>query len=248
MSLRHQARLRVAAGLRACRPCAVEGGRQGRLPLRFFALLTLAFSPAIAFAATGGSVNVEIKDPKGAPVADAVAWMTPLDSPPPAMTPPIEPAVITQADEDFQPFVTAVVVGSRIRFPNNDKVMHHVFSQSKAKPFEIPRYRGEPKDTILFDQPGVVALGCNIHDWMLAYVVVLATPYFAKSGGDGVVPLTGIPAGRYRLEVWHPRVKEMVTREVTVSATDVATQVIAVTLRPDKRIRRAPEAGAGAYK
>lgn len=216
---------------------------------RLFVLLILPgfmpFFPAHASAASG-SVRVEIKDPKGAPVSDAVASLMPLDAPP-ALTPPAEPAVIVQDKEEYQPYVTAVVAGTRISFPNRDKVQHHVYSQSKAKPFEIPLYRGETPEPVRFDQPGVITLGCNIHDWMSAYVVVLATPHFAKSQDDGVVNLATLPPGRYRLEVWHPRATQTVTREVTI-ANDEASQAIAVTLKQDRRIRRAPEGGAGSYK
>src|SRR4051812_9281058 len=96
-----------------------------------FLFCFLAAPLAFAAAATG-SVGVEIKDPAGAPVPDAVAALVPLDAPP-AFTPPTEPVIVTQNDEDFQPYVTAVVVGTRVSFPNRDKVAHHVFSQSKAK-------------------------------------------------------------------------------------------------------------------
>jgi plastocyanin len=209
-------------------------------------MLSFAFASASTQAA-GASVRIDIKDPKGAPVADAVGSLVPLDQAP-VLAPPSEPVVVAQDGEEFQPFVTAITVGTRVSFPNRDKIAHHVFSQSKAKSFEIPRYRGEPKDTFLFDQPGVVSLGCNLHDWMLAYIVVVATPYFARSGADGQVPLAAVPPGRYRLEVWHPRIREMVTREITVNGSSAETQVISVMLRPDKRIRRAPESGPGGYK
>jgi plastocyanin len=197
--------------------------------------------------ANNGSVRVEIKDPKGASVADAVASLTPLDA---AVTvaPPAAPVAIVQEGEEFKPFVTAIVVGTQVNFPNRDKVQHHVFSVSKPKKFDLPLYRGEPRQTVLFDQPGVVSLGCNIHDWMSAYLVVLATPYFARSADDGRAAITGLPAGRYRLEVWHPRIKAVLQREITVVANDTATQVIAVTLGVDRRIRRAPESGTGGYK
>jgi plastocyanin len=214
--------------------------------LSIFVLVFVAAASSL-HAAAAGSVRVEIKDPAGTPVADAVAWLTPLDAKP-TLTPPSEAVVVAQHDEEFHPFVTAIVAGTQVRFPNQDHIAHHVFSQSKAKSFEIPRYRGEPKDTIVFDQPGIVALGCNIHDWMLAYIVVVGTPHFAKSPANGVVPLATLPAGRYRLEVWHPRAKEMISREVNIAENDTATQLIAVTLRPDKRIRRAPESGVGGYK
>jgi len=144
--------------------------------------------------------------------------------------------------------VTAIVVGTRVSFPNRDKVQHHVYSLSKPKRFELPLYRGESKEPVLFDQPGVVTLGCNIHDWMSAHIAVLATPYFARSGADGLVPLQNLPPGRYRLDVWHPRMAAPVMRDVVITATDAATQVISVTLRPDRRIRRAPEGSDGGYK
>lgn len=217
--------------------------------LRPLLLVCLFSVPAVFVAAAApgaGRVRVEIKDPKGAPVADAVASLVPLDRTA-TVTPPAEPVTIVQDNEEFQPYVTAVVVGTRVSFPNRDKVQHHVYSQSKAKRFEIPLYRGEAKEPVLFDQPGVVSLGCNIHDWMAAYLVVLPTPHFARSGEDGLVPLAALPAGRYRLEVWHPRATQTVTREVTI-ASDAATQVISVTLRADRRIRRAPEGGPGSYK
>jgi plastocyanin len=124
-----------------------------------------------AAAANSGNVRVEIKDAKGAPVADAVASLMPLDAPP-TLVPPAAPVAIGQEDREFKPYVTAIVVGTRVSFPNHDKVQHHVFSLSKAKAFDLPLYRGEPKETVLFDRPGVVSLGCNIHDWMAAYVVV----------------------------------------------------------------------------
>jgi plastocyanin len=216
-----------------------------RFLIRLFAFVFAALGPAGAHV-TAGNVRVEIRDPKGAPVGDAVASLVPLDAQP-VLQPPAEPVVIVQINEEFQPYVTAVIAGTRVSFPNRDKVQHHVYSQSKAKAFEIPLYRGEAKEPVRFDQPGVVALGCNIHDWMSAYVVVLATPHFARSGADGLVPLSAVPAGRYRLEVWHPRATQMVTREIAITG-EFATQVIAVTLRADRRIRRAPEAGAGGYK
>lgn len=210
-------------------------------------LALVAFAPLLAVAATtGGRVRVEIKDPKGAPVADAVASLLPLDAPV-QVSPPGEPVVVTQDREEFQPYVTAVVTGTRVAFPNRDKVQHHVFSLSKPKPFDLGLYRGDPKELVTFDQPGVVTLGCNIHDWMSAYVVVLATPHFAKTAADGLAPIGSLPPGNYRLEVWHPRLKTTVTRDLTVTA-DALTQVISVTLGIDRRIRRAPESGAAGYK
>ncbi len=216
-----------------------------RLPT--LTLLAFVLTLPAAAATNSGSVRIEIKDPKGGPVADAVASLVPLDAAP-GLTPPAEPLAVTQEGEEFRPYVTAIVVGTRVVFPNRDKVQHHVYSISKTKKFDLPLFRGESKEAVLFDQPGVVSLGCNIHDWMSAYVVVLATPHFAKSGDHGLVSLSGLPAGRYRLDVWHPRIKAMLQREVTIAPNDTATQIISVLLGVDRRIRRAPEGGAGGYK
>lgn len=218
-----------------------------RLAFAAFPLgLLLAFLLTSSLAASTGTVRVEIKDPKGAPVADAVAWLTPLDAKP-ALTPPADPVVITQIKEEFTPYITVVTVGTRVAFPNRDKVQHHVFSVSSAKNFDLGLYHGDPKTLVTFDQPGVATLGCNIHDWMSAYVVVLATPHFAKTAADGLAPLANLAPGKYRLEVWHPRLKIPVTREIAVEASPVS-QVIAVTLGVDRRLRRAPESGAAGYR
>ena len=215
--------------------------------LRPAAATAICLAVLIASAAepAGPGVRVEIKDDKGTPVADAVASLTPLDRSP-LVTPPTDPVTILQKGEEFQPYVTPVVAGTRVRFPNEDAVQHHVFSLSKIKRFDLQLYRGEPREPVLFDQPGVVSLGCNIHDWMSAYVVVLATPHFAKSGADGRATIGALPPGRYRLDVWHPRLRALDQREITVTA-DPSTQVISVMLSADRRIRRAPDAGSGSY-
>ncbi len=179
------------------------------------------------------------------PVTDAVVSLVPLDAPAPARTP--AEAVVAQEDKEFDPYVTPVLVGTRVTFPNRDTVQHHIYSLSKPKRFEKPLYASGAAESVLFDQPGVVALGCNIHDWMVAYVVVVPTPWFAKTGVEGSVQVTGIPSGRYRLGVWHPRLARPVQREITLGAGGPATETVALTLRPDRRIRRAPETRTGAY-
>ena len=193
-----------------------------------------------------GTVRVLTRDPDGKPVADAVAYLVNLDSPAP-VTPPANPVAITQKDQEFSPYVTPIVVGTKVVFPNLDNVQHHVYSVSPAKRFEIPLYIGDSKETIVFDREGIVTLGCNIHDWMVAYVVVLATPYYAKTGVDGTADVAGLPAGHYRLAVWHPRAGT-VNRDLVVADSSDTTQVISVVLRPDHRIRRAPDGSGAGYR
>ena len=208
----------------------------------------LAFAGAPARLAAG-EVLVIVKDTKDQPVADAVISLVPLDAAASVpFKPAAEPVVIAQHGEEFDPYVTVVAVGTRVSFPNLDSIRHQVYSLSKAKPFEIPLYGPGADQTILFDRPGVVALGCNIHDWMSAYLVVVDTPHFMKTAADGLARLAELPAGHYRLDVWHPRLAGESRREVVVAAGDAVTQTISVTLKPDRRIRRAPDGAGGGYK
>jgi plastocyanin len=200
----------------------------------------------IVSAQAAGIVRVVTRDPAGKPVADAVAYLGNLDSPAP-VHPPADPVAITQKDQEFSPYVTPIVVGTRVVFPNMDTVQHHVYSVSPAKRFEIPLYIGDSKEAIVFDREGIVTLGCNIHDWMVAYVFVLSTPYFAKTGADGTAEVPGLPPGRYRLAVWHPRAGT-VSRDLVVAESDDTTQVVSVVLKPDHRIRRAPDAAGAGYR
>ncbi len=207
-------------------------------------LLLLSLCTAGGMTAAG-SLTVTVKTAKGELLADAVVSLTPLDH-----TPTLVPAtdtVIAQEDKEYEPFVTPVVVGTRVVFPNRDSIQHHIYSLSKPKRFEKPLYASGAEESVVFDQPGVVVLGCNIHDWMAAYVLVLTTPYFAKTSDSGRIELAGLPAGRYQLEAWHPRVTKPDRRELTVGAGPNPAIEVTLTLKPDRRIRRAPENKTGGY-
>jgi hypothetical protein len=97
--------------------------------------------------------------------------------------------------------------GAAVTFPNKDNIRHHVYSFSATKPLDLKLYSGVPAKPVVFDKPGAVKLGCNIHDWMVGYVYVVDTPYFAKTDKTGSARLDGLPAGDYQLRVWHPYMK-----------------------------------------
>jgi plastocyanin len=201
---------------------------------------------ATAVATRAAPVSFQVVDASGHPVADTVVSLTALDGQSvPKKT--AERVEVIQRGQEFSPFVTAVEVGAAVNFPNRDTVQHHVYSLSKAKKFELPLYAGEAKEAVVFDKPGVVALGCNIHDWMAAYVVVLDTPWFAKTGSDGNTRIDATP-GRYRVEVWHPRLAKTETRELVV--TDAVSEPVRVvlTLKPERRIKRTHATGTGGYR
>jgi plastocyanin len=192
-----------------------------------------------------GEITARVSDEKGRPVEDAVVVAVPSDGT--AHLPPQKPraAVVDQVDQEFTPKVTAIVVGTPVRFPNHDNIRHQVYSFSPAKRFELPLYAGVPAEAIVFDKPGVVVLGCNIHDWMIGYIYVSESPYFAKTGKDGTATITELPPHSYIVRVWHPQLEsaEESTRK-TVEATRAGPVAVewALKLRPESKVRRAPTA------
>ncbi len=112
-------------------------------------------------------------------------------------------AVMDQIHKEFIPYLLPVAVGTEVRFPNHDQIHHHVYSFSRTKVFELPLYKGEDAPPVLFDKAGVVKIGCNIHDWMSAIILVLPTPYYAMTDETGRFVLPGLPPGTYSLACWH---------------------------------------------
>lgn len=161
-------------------------------------------------------ITVNVVDGKGAIVENAVVYVEP-DTKSPM---PKSPAIIEQRGRKFNPLVSVVQAGSDISFPNFDSVRHHVYSFSPAKKFELKLYSGTPANPVNFDKAGTVVLGCNIHDFMLAFIHVVDTPYFAKTDTTGKANLKSLPAGGYTLKVWHyalAKENEVVEKKISVS-------------------------------
>jgi plastocyanin len=212
------------------------GDLRMRIPVAF-ALIALT-----AHAALGqNQIAATVVDAKGNPVSDAVVVAVPADG---AMRLPTRrDAVIDQVDKEFTPKVNAILVGTPVVFPNHDNVRHQVYSFSPAKRFELPLYAGVPAQPVVFDAPGIVVLGCNIHDWMVGYIYVSESPYFAKTGADGKAVIAELPARSYLVRVWHPQLEggEAATRQ----RVDLTTQRRAdvewtLKLKPEVRVRRSP--------
>jgi len=197
------------------------------------ALATARLAPVVSAA---GSVEALVKDDGGRPLADVVLSLTP--SRPAAPTPPAATGVLDQQNKTFVPHVLAVPVGTPVSFPNRDNIRHHVYSFSPPKRFELPLYIGTPAAPVVFDKPGVVVLGCNIHDWMVGYIYVSATPYFAKTGEDGRARLGDVPAGAYEARVWHPRMRaepDKSGKSITIATGDPGQLEFVVALKSDRR-------------
>jgi hypothetical protein len=165
-------------------------------------LTALAFPSANALAAV---VNVDVTDAHGHPISNAVVELTPADkSIAPGTKLPAE-RIIDQRHETFLPLVTLIRQGGHVYFTNNDTTMHQVYSFSEIKPFAFEIDEGEHSPSVVFDKPGVAAIGCNIHDQMITYVYVAAEPFAALSSDAGTVGIENVPDGRYRGTVWHPQ-------------------------------------------
>ena len=160
---------------------------------------------------------------------------------------------IDQVDKEFVPGITLITAGSRIRFPNSDDILHHVYSFSSVKTFDTPLYgmADESKPAVSFDMPGVVEIGCNIHDWMLAYIYVGESDKMAISDDSGVATIQNLQAGDYRLKVWHSRLsadENTMTQSITISETQDTEVSLSLELIRDRRIRRAPSANRKRYR
>lgn len=162
----------------------------------------VAVGALCAVAAYAASVQVSVHDGRGKPVADAVLLLQPAGTK--TAVKPAANVEIAQRGRRFVPAVTVVPVGTKVDFPNQDTVRHHVYSFSPAKKFELKLYVGRPENPVEFDRPGIVVLGCNIHDTMVGWVVVSDTPWYAKTAADGQATLADVPAGAYVLRSWHP--------------------------------------------
>lgn len=214
-------------GMRPSARPGVWGARRGPLAL---VLLLLALRVPAA------TLVLHVQGADGRSLPGAVVTARPLEAG--AHRPAPQHAVMDQVERAFVPDLLVLPLGSTIEFPNSDAVSHQIYSFSPAKRFQLPLYRGKRYAPVVFDQPGVVTLGCNIHDEMLAYVVLTEAPYFGRTDASGTYS-GEVARGRYRVAVWHPRLREDgadLERELTVSETDRAE----LTLRLGRPLLPAP--------
>lgn len=192
-----------------------------------------------------------IQDSNGDPVKDAVIQVYGTDAN--QRTATVLPAAIPDAGQiqevrqhkqRFVPKVTVIAAGTQIRFPNDDPFAHQVYSFSKAKRFELKLYKGDQHEPLSFHKPGIVQLGCNVHDNMQAYIVVSDAPVFGKTDGDGQFAVDLGP-GDYRVSVWHARsLKDLFVDSLTVSESTPMPVSVELKLRPVRPVKR----GLGAFR
>lgn len=160
-------------------------------------------------------LRLQLTNNAGAPLSSvAVALVPPsgVERPPPQM------AIIDQVKKEFVPRLSVVQAGALVRFPNSDNIRHHVYSFSEANKFELKLYSGEPSHPVPFAREGLVVLGCNIHDQMIAYVLVVDSPYFTVLNHQSEARLQA-PAGPYQLLIWHPGMNAPMRESVQLNDT-----------------------------
>jgi plastocyanin len=192
-------------------------------------VLGLAASTAPALA---GSLTIRVIDSAGRPVQDAVVTLEPASGAAPRAR--LEAGYrVTQQDTQFHPFVSVVPVGATVAFPNLDPFRHHVYSFSAAKRFELKLFARDQTRSVTFDRPGIVAIGCNIHDSMSAFIFVTDTVWTTRSPANGTVRFGDTPGGQFTLQVWHPYLRApggVLKRSYSASGAD-RSETITVALR-----------------
>jgi len=183
---------------------------------------------SLGASAQAGSLRVTVVDDHG-PVAHVAVYAVPSKpAAPPASAPS---SVMDQAHNAFVPHILIVQTGTSVLFPNNDVVSHHVYSFSEPKQFELPLYKGNAHPPLVFDRAGVVVLGCNIHDSMLGYILVVDTPHFASTDAQGSLSLDGLSSDDYSLHVWTPRLRPNdMPAPTTIKVAADGTQTLSIKL------------------
>ena len=206
---------------------------------RVILYLTTLMSGYIAAA----ELQVKVTDAEGKPLPYAVVDLINPDYVAHAAT---EPAQVIQQDLNFQPFVSVIPQGTLVEFPNLDKTRHHVYSFSKAKTFELRLYVGKAEAPVLFDQAGIVTLGCNIHDNMVAHLYVSGSQFSAVTNANGEAYFTDLPETDFQLKLWHPwQQADIAASSITITPGMQQSQ-ISTTIVP-QTLPKAPKKGFGDY-
>lgn len=171
----------------------------------FSRVLLAAMCVCSVAGASAATLTAQMFDRQGQPLANTVLTLKGSGAAPSAAL----KASMDQRNQEFVPRVLAVRTGTQVSFPNSDDIRHQVYSFSQAKRFELRLYEKTPSEPVLFDKPGLVVLGCNIHDWMLGYIYVTDDPWFGVTDASGQLKLDQLPPGRYTATLWHPQNEDL---------------------------------------
>lgn len=205
--------------------------------MRFHLVLSAAFLSIAMLPAAAATLKLQAADQGGKPLADAVAVLVP-ETPDTAPKPAPRDHVIDQKNETFLPLVEIVAAGDQVIFRNSDRTRHHVYTFSPLGQFEFVLKPNESSTPVKLQKPGVIPVGCNIHDFMINYLFVTDSRWAGKSDEKGVVTLTDVPPGSYAVKWWHPRQRpgaQPVTQTVTVSGDQASASVSVPVMAPPPR-------------
>jgi plastocyanin len=205
-----------------------------------YVLLTAVLSAQVLSCAFAGTIDVTVLDPNGAPVPDVAVYVPGQSG---ATGGVAGTAVMDQQDTRFVPHILVIRKGTSVEFPNSDVVAHHVYSFSKPNNFVLPLYKGDPHEPVMFEHDGIVTLGCNIHDHMLAYIVVVDTDAYGITGANGQASIeVSNAADSAELHIWSPRIRD---KELSRSIT---SETASVTFSLQKKLRPPHDSGSEAVQ
>lgn len=190
--------------------------------IRNLAIFFLAIS-TVSFQANAVNLSVSVKSVTGEALQDLVVYAEPLK---PLKLPKTDKKlVISQANKSFTPYISVTQVGSSLLFSNQDDITHHIYSASGQNKFAFTIRPGQEVEQAAVEQQNEIVMGCNVHDWMSGYLLVLNTPYFAKTSENGSAQLSIETEGEYQITVWHPQMTEVGHRLIKTVNLKGDTQV-----------------------
>ncbi len=157
-------------------------------------------------------VQIFVESNTGQGLKDLVVYLEPLDGQ--KLGHKSEPLVINQEGRAFDPYISVSQVDSNVNFVNKDDITHHIYSAGSENKFSFKIKSGETNASVEFTQPAEVAMGCNIHDWMSGFLLVVNTPYFAKTNAQGYAYFDITELGKYKIVVWHPQMNNTDNRMI----------------------------------
>jgi len=170
------------------------------------------------FIASAQKITIQVVDTQAMPVDGMVVYLTPDNQK--AMPTNYSTLVVTQKNKSFAPYVAVTQKDQSIAFDNQDNITHHIYSVSGGNRFDFKIKAGHSKSTQQLNHAEEIAMGCNIHDWMSGYVLVVDTPYYSQTNDKGFAIINVDLVGRYTLSVWHPqldvkgyKIEQMITIE-----------------------------------
>jgi len=168
-------------------------------------------------------IQVQVSNNQGNPLANMVVYLEPVDGQ--ILSRSQQRVVVGQRNKAFSPYLTVSQSGSEIHFVNQDDITHHIYSADSDNRFAFKIRAGETNSTTTFKQASEVAMGCNIHDWMSGYALVVDTPYFGKTDQQGIVSFTPEQLGKYNVVVWHPQMRSENNRMMMIKDTSIDKRI-----------------------